>query len=163
MNLQLIAAAPGFDPPLWSVVPYVGLLLAIAILPLTSPHFWHDLRNQALASLTCALPVAGYLLAHGPEARLELWHGVEEYISFFVLLAALYVVAGGLLLRGELRAGTRTNALLLGGGALLSNLIGTTGASMVLVRPMLRINAHRGRRSHVPIFFIFLVSNLGGL
>jgi len=163
MSMQLLAAAPGFDPPLWSVIPYVALLLAIAILPLTAPHFWHDLRNQSLASLACALPVAGYLLVHGAEARTELWEGIREYVSFIALLAALYVVAGGLLLRGELRAGTRTNALLLGGGALLSNLIGTTGASMVLVRPMLRINAHRRRRVHVPIFFIFLVSNLGGL
>jgi Na+/H+ antiporter NhaD/arsenite permease-like protein len=161
--LELLAAAPGFAPPVWSVVPYIALLLAIAILPLTAPHFWHDLHNQALASLACALPVAAYLLVHGPQARVELWHGVEEYISFIVLLAALYVVAGGLVLRGELHAGTRTNALLLGGGALLGNLIGTTGASMVLIRPMLRINAHRQRRSHVPIFFIFLVSNLGGL
>src|SRR5947207_7220081 len=132
--------AAGFDPSVWSVVPYVVLLLAIAVLPLTAPRFWHDLRNQALASLACALPVAGYLLLHGSGARTELWHGVEEYISFIVLLAALYVVAGGLLLRGRLRAGTRTNALLLAGGAVLSNLIGTTGASMVLVRPMLRIN-----------------------
>lgn len=163
MPLDLLAAAPGFDPPLWSVLPYVALLLAIAILPLTAPHFWHDLRNQALASLACVLPVAGYLLLHGPEARTELWDGVHEYVSFVVLLAALYVVAGGLVLRGELRAGTRTNALLLASGALLSNLIGTTGASMVLIRPMLRINSHRKFRGHVPIFFIFLVSNLGGL
>jgi Na+/H+ antiporter NhaD/arsenite permease-like protein len=161
--VDLIAAAPGFNPPIWSVVPYIALLLAIAILPLTAPNFWHDLRNQGLASLACALPVAVYLLLHGPEARLQLWHGVKEYLSFIVLLATLYVVAGGLLLRGELRPGTRTNVLLLVGGALLSNLIGTTGASMVLIRPMLRINAHRLRRSHVPIFFIFLVSNLGGL
>src|SRR4051812_48886740 len=102
MTLQLLAAAPGFAPPLWSVVPYVALLLAIAILPLTAPHFWHDLRNQTLASFACALPVVGYLLLHGPDARLELWQGIEEYISFIVLLAALYVVAGGLLLRGEL-------------------------------------------------------------
>src|SRR5437016_1063766 len=135
MAIQLLAAAPPFHPPFWSVVPYVALLLAIAILPLTSPHFWHDLRNQTLASFACALPVVAYLLLHSPGARLELWHGVEEYISFIVLLAALYVVAGGLLLRGELWAGARTNALLLAGGAVLSNLIGTTGASMVLIRP----------------------------
>src|SRR5438128_12436089 len=95
MTMELLAAAPGFDPPLWSVAPYVLLLLAIAILPLTSPHFWHDLRNQAVASLACSLPVAGYLLVHGPNARTELWHSVEEYFSFIVLLAALYVVAGG--------------------------------------------------------------------
>jgi Na+/H+ antiporter NhaD/arsenite permease-like protein len=159
----MLATAPAFDPPLWSVAPYAALLLAIAVLPLTAPHFWHDLRNQALAVLACALPVAGYLLLHGPEARTELWHGVEEYVSFIVLLGALYVVAGGLVLRGALRAGTRTNALLLGGGAVLTNLIGTTGASMVLIRPVLRVNAHRKSRGHVPIFFIFLVSNLGGL
>jgi len=163
VSLDLLAAAPAFDPPVWSVVPYISLLLAIAVLPLTAPHFWHDLRNQALASLACSLPVAAYLLLHGPDARTELWHVVQEYVSFIVLLATLYVVAGGLMLRGELRAGARTNTLLLGGGALLSNLIGTTGASMVLIRPMLRINAHRKFRSHVPIFFIFLVSNLGGL
>src|SRR6476659_1013691 len=98
MALQLLAAAPGFDPPLWSVIPYVALLLAIAILPLTAPRFWHDLRNQMLASLACALPVVAYLLLHSAEARSELWHGMREYVSFIVLLAALYVVAGGLLL-----------------------------------------------------------------
>src|SRR4051812_36793112 len=98
------------DLPAWTVVPYAALLLAIAVLPLTAPRFWHDLRNQALAALVCALPVAGYLLLHGPDARTELGHGVAEYVSFIVLLAALYTVAGGLVLRGELRAGTRTNA-----------------------------------------------------
>src|SRR4051812_24702159 len=110
---MMTLADAGFAPPAWSVVPYATLLLGIAVLPLTAPHFWHDLRNQALAAAACALPVACWLLVYGPEARAELWLGVEEYLSFAVLLAALYTVAGGIALRGELRSGTRTNAVIL--------------------------------------------------
>src|SRR4051812_42255421 len=98
-------AAAGFDPPIWSVVPYAVLLLGIALLPLTAPRFWHDLRNQALAAAVCSLPVAGYLLWLGPDARAALGHDVREYVSFVVLLATLYTVAGGITLRGELRSG----------------------------------------------------------
>lgn len=160
---MLALAAAGFDPPLWTVLPYAALLLGIAVLPLTAPHFWHDLRNQTLAAAICAAPVAGYLLWHGPDARTALGHGVREYVSFLVLLATLFTVSGGVTLRGELRSGTRTNVVILVVGTVLTNLIGTTGASMVLIRPMLRANAHRTRKTHVPVFFIFLVSNLGGL
>src|SRR5687768_6404064 len=97
--------AAGFEAPVWSVAPYAALLLAIAVLPLTAPRFWHAARNQALVTALFTVPLAAWLLAQGPAARTELAHGLEEYFSFIVLLTALYTVAGGLVLRGDLHGG----------------------------------------------------------
>lgn len=140
-------------------LPFIGLLLSIAILPLAAPRFWHKLRHQAFVSIGFALPI---ILLCGKYAPLLLGEALRDYLSFLILLTSLYITSGGIWLAGGLKSTPLANALLLGTGAILSNFIGTTGASMVLIRPLLRANAHRRHHAHLPIFFIFLVSNIGG-
>jgi Na+/H+ antiporter NhaD/arsenite permease-like protein len=171
LTLPLTAAAAEkeapLDLPVWTALPFVLLLLAIAVLPLVAGHFWHRNRNKALVAALLALPVAGYLIYLGPETGQRsthaLVHELEQYLSFILLLACLYSVSGGIVLQGDIAARPLTNTGLLALGAVLANFIGTTGASMLLIRPVLRINRQRQRTGHVPLFFIFTVSNLGGL
>lgn len=148
------------EVPYAGVIPFVVILLGIAVLPLAAPHFWETNRNKALFTLAITVPTAGWLLSFDPHLVL---HAGEEYFSFLCLLGSLYVVAGGLVLRGELRSSPFANAGLLAGGAVLASLVGTTGASMLLIRPFLRANRVRTVTRHLPIFFIFIVSNAGGL
>jgi len=150
-------AALGLSLPLWSVVPFAGLLLSIALLPLFAPALWA--RHYAKVCLAFGVPVAAFFLLRAPR---ELLHAVLEYASFLVLLASLFTISGGILLRGTLRGSAGVNAGILAVGALLANVFGTTGASMLLVRPLLRANAHRHRVAHVVVFFIFVVANIGG-
>jgi Na+/H+ antiporter NhaD/arsenite permease-like protein len=147
----------GLSLPAWSVLPFAGLLLCIALFPLLAPSFWA--RHFGKVCLAFGLPVAGYFLLRAPR---ELMHAVADYISFVVLLASLFTVSGGIHLRGTLRATPGLNCAVLGAGAVLANVLGTTGASMLLIRPLLRANAHRKRVAHVVIFFIFVVANIGG-
>jgi len=150
-------AALGLSLPLWSVAPFAGLLLSIALFPLFAPAAWA--RHYAKVCLAFGAPVAGYFLRNAPA---ELLHTALEYASFLVLLASLFTISGGILLRGTPRASPGVNAAFLGIGAILANVFGTTGASMLLIRPVLRANAHRRPRSHVVVFFIFVVANIGG-
>jgi Na+/H+ antiporter NhaD/arsenite permease-like protein len=136
------------------------MLLCVALLPLVAPHFWERNRNKALVSLVLGAPVALWI---GVLDLPALAHAAHEYLAFIVLLAALYSISGGIVVRGTLAGTPRTNAALLGLGAALASLIGTTGASMVLVRPLLRASSVRRRKGHVFVFFIFVVSNAGGL
>ena len=145
--------------PLWAVIPFVGLLLSIAVLPLRAPGFWRRNRNKALVAALWSAPAAGLLLLRAPR---ELVHSVRDYASFVVLIGALFTISGGIVLRGDLRATPAVNTAFLFIGAVLANVIGTTGASMLLIRPLLQTNSERRRTVHVPIFFIFLVSNIGG-
>lgn len=152
------------DLPVWTVLPFVFLLLSIAILPLAAGHFWHTNRNKALVAGLFALPVVAYLvLAHSAAGAHALHHSVEEYISFIILLGSLYTIAGGIVVRGDIEGKPATNTTVLAIGAVIANLIGTTGASMLLIRPFLRINQQRKHTTHLPIFFIFIVSNVAGL
>lgn len=151
------------DVPLWAAIPFALLLLNIALLPLIAGHWWERNLYKFLVVLLLGSPVAGFLIWHGAEARMALLHEMEDYGSFIVLLAALYVISGGIALRGDLPAYPITNVGFLGAGAVLANLIGTTGASMLLIRPFLRTNSQRKRTRHVPIFFVFIVCNTGGL
>ena len=150
--------------PLLTVLPFVCLLLAIAVLPLIAGHWWEPNRNKALVVAVLAAPVALYLTtawgAAGSEVLLE---KLEEYVSFIILLAALYVISGGIYVQGSLSGTPLANTGLLAIGALLANVIGTTGASVLLVRPLLRANASREDKTHVVVFFIFVVSNCAGL
>jgi Na+/H+ antiporter NhaD/arsenite permease-like protein len=156
--------------PPWTVVPFVGLLLSIALLPLVAPHFWHSVRRQLAVAVAWAAPVFVGLLFYaltddghtGHEAAHALEHAFAEYLSFICLLGSLYVVSGGVLLRGDLVARPIVNTAFLGVGAVLANIVGTTGASMLLIRPVLRTNIERRHTWHIPLFFIFLVSNVGG-
>ena len=149
--------ALGLSLPLWSVVPFAGLLLSIALLPLFAPSLWA--RHYAKVCLAFGVPVAGFFLLRAP---CELLHTVLEYASFLILLASLFTISGGILLRGTLRGSAGVNCAILAVGAVLANVFGTTGASMLLIRPLLRANAHRHRVAHVVVFFIFVVANIGG-
>jgi Na+/H+ antiporter NhaD/arsenite permease-like protein len=149
--------ALGLSLPLWSVVPFAGLLLSIALLPLFAPSLWA--RHYAKVCLAFGVPVAGFFLLRAPR---ELLHTVLEYASFIILLASLFTISGGILLRGTLRGSAGVNGAILAVGAVLANVFGTTGASMLLIRPLLRANAHRHRKAHVVVFFIFVVANIGG-
>jgi Na+/H+ antiporter NhaD/arsenite permease-like protein len=150
-------AVLGLSLPLWSVVPFAGLLLSIALLPLLAPALWA--RHYAKVCLGFGVPVAIFFLLRAPR---ELLHTVLEYASFLILLASLFTISGGILLRGTLRGSAGVNSAILAVGAVLANVFGTTGASMLLVRPLLRANAHRHRAAHVVVFFIFVVANIGG-
>jgi Na+/H+ antiporter NhaD/arsenite permease-like protein len=143
--------------------PFVLLLLSIALLPLAAPKFWHNHWNKALVSCGLAAPAAVVLLTLVPNGESRLVHSLFEYVQFILLLTALYAISGVLVVHGDLPRGPFTNTLWLALGAVLANFIGTTGASMLLLRPLLRANHHRGRNRHVPIFFIFVVGNCGGL
>jgi Na+/H+ antiporter NhaD/arsenite permease-like protein len=142
--------------PLW-VLPFAALLLSIAFLPLLAGHFWH--RRYPLVCLVLALPVIAYFTYVDPQRLTET---ALDYVSFMILLGALFVVSSGVALEGGISASPLGNTTYLAAGAVLANLIGTTGASMLLIRPLLRANQHRARVSHVFVFFIFVVSNIGG-
>jgi Na+/H+ antiporter NhaD/arsenite permease-like protein len=145
--------------PFWSVIPFICMLLAIAILPLTHSHWWESNRHKAYVSTILGLPVVIYFIIKDYH---QLMHSAHEYISFIILLASLYKISGGILLEGYPEGRPFVNTLFLGIGSVLANLIGTTGASMLLIKPVLRANNLRKHTKHIPIFFIFLVSNIGG-
>jgi Na+/H+ antiporter NhaD/arsenite permease-like protein len=136
------------------------MLLAIAICPLWVPHWWESNRNKLIASAVLGLPV---LAVYGVRHPVTLLHTGEDYVSFIVLLAGLFVISGGILLRGDLVATPATNTAFLALGGVLASFVGTTGASMLLVRPLLQTNSERTRVKHTVIFFIFIVSNIGGM
>ena len=147
-------------PPFYTVLPFVLMLLTIAIAPLRVPHWWESNRNKVSVSLVLGAPILMLYLVRRPETLLG---ALEDYLSFIVLLAGLYVISGGIVMRGDVAATPITNAAFLGGGAVLASLIGTTGASMLLIRPLLQTNQERTHVRHTVIFFVFLVSNIGGM
>jgi Na+/H+ antiporter NhaD/arsenite permease-like protein len=146
--------------PLWSVAPFTLMLLCIAVLPLAAGHMWEHNRNKAILSVVLGVPVLAGMARIAPTA---IAHTAHEYAAFIILLGALFVIAGGIVVRGTLAGTPGLNTGLLAIGAVLASLVGTTGASMLLIRPLLRANNVRKRIAHVVIFFIFVVSNAGGL
>jgi len=158
------SGALGAELPVWSIAPFVLLLLAIAVLPLVAERWWHSNRNRAIVSAVAAIPFVAWLFHSYPAAAgTPVLHAVEEFISFIALLGSLYVISGGIFVKGSLAGTPLANTSLLGVGAVLANLIGTTGASMVLIRPLLRANRSRQRKVHMVVFFMFVVSNCGGM
>jgi Na+/H+ antiporter NhaD/arsenite permease-like protein len=157
-------------PPMWGlgILPFVGILGCIAVLPLIKPthHWWENNLNRLGVALRCGILTIGYYwLATGDlhEVLVMLDHAiVAEYIPFIVLLFSLYVISGGISLRGDLAAHPATNTAFLAVGAGIASFIGTTGASMLLIRPLLKTNHERKHVVHTVVFFIFLVSNCGG-
>jgi Na+/H+ antiporter NhaD/arsenite permease-like protein len=146
--------------PLWSLTPFVLMLVSIAVLPLVVPRWWDNNRNKVLLSVVISLPALAAVLSVNPEL---LWHSLLDYVSFLTLLGSLFVISGGIYLKGEFAGTPLVNAIFLAIGALFANLIGTTGASMLLIRPFLRANQLRRHRAHLIVFFIFIVSNTAGL
>ncbi|GJG96387.1 sodium:proton antiporter [Cupriavidus pauculus] len=160
------AHAADFDgaalSPVWGV-PFAGILLSIALFPLVAPKFWHHHYGKIAAAwgLLFLVPFALQFGWHAAAANTV--HALlAEYVPFIVLLTALYVVAGGICVRGNLHATPKLNTGILALGTVLASLMGTTGAAMLLIRPLLRANDNRRHVAHVVVFFIFLVANAGG-
>ena len=147
-------------PPVYTLAPFVAMLLAIALCPLWVPRWWESNGNKMVVSAVLGLPILVLYLYRRPGA---LGAMAEEYVSFLVMLAGLYVISGGILLRGDLEATPLTNVAFLALASALASLIGTTGASMLLIRPLLQTNRERTHVRHTVIFFIFLASNIGGM
>ncbi|MEX0726311.1 MAG: sodium:proton antiporter, partial [Planctomycetaceae bacterium] len=166
----LPAAEEGAGPsmgeqlPVWTVLPFAGLLLSIAVLPLTAGHWWEHNRNRAIVTAAFTIPVVVYFVAvWGAAGVHELEHKVKEYVSFIALLGSLFVISGGIYVRGSLSGTPLLNTCFLALGGTIASIVGTTGASMLLIRPLLRANQERRRVTHIVVFFIFVVSNCGGL
>ncbi len=154
----------GAQLPLASALPFVALLAAIAVLPLFAPRWWHPNGNKALIAIVVSLPVLWQLgMAFGEPGRVVLEEKIHEYLAFIVVIGALYVITGGIHVQGSLSGTPLVNTGVLGLGAVLANILGTTGASVLLIRPLLRANKSRRRTAHIVVFFIFLVANCGGL
>jgi len=148
--------------PLYSALPFAGMLLSIALMPLLLPKFWHHHfgKISAFWVIVIAIPM---LIAYKGTALYEFWHVVAaDYIPFIILLWSLFTVSGGILLRGTLRGTPVVNTVMLIIGTALASWMGTTGAAMLMIRPFLRANSYRKNRSFMVVFFIFLVANIGG-
>ena len=158
------ASTLGQELSLASIVPFALLLLSIAFFPLFWGHWWEDNGNKAIVAILLSVPViASLVFVWGTEGAWVLGEELMEYVSFIMLLAALFVISGGIYIQGSLSGTPLVNTAFLSIGAVLANLIGTTGASVFLIRPLLRANRPRERKAHIVIFFIFVVSNCAGL
>ena len=156
--------SPGHQLPVWTVVPFVLLLLAIALMPLVAGTWWEHNRHKGCVVVALAIPLAAYLvLAWGSAGWHQLQETFREYAAFITLLGALFIISGGIFVQGSLSGTPLVNTAMLGFGALIASFVGTTGASMLLIRPMLRANESRMRVAHIVVFLIFIVSNCGGL
>jgi Na+/H+ antiporter NhaD/arsenite permease-like protein len=149
--------------PLWAIFPFLAYLLGIALVPILFGHFWESNRNKLIVALVVSSPVLFYLLLRVPHGGEVLGRTACDYLSFIALLAALFTISGGICLRGALVGTPLVNTAFLAVGAMLGSLVGTTGASVLLIRPMLRANERRAYLTHVAVFFIFIVSNGAGL
>ena len=175
-------------PPLWMMLPFALILLAIAVLPLIPPasHWWENNLHKLYVAGGLSLATAAYFLlfhrhgvvGHWPVEYLSMpassgpsWHLTDtvvsnailnEYLPFIILLFSFYTITGGIRIEGDLPAHPLTNTLFLAAGAVLANLIGTTGAAMLLIRPLLETNAERKHVKHTVVIFIFIVCNCGG-
>ena len=154
----------GAELPLISILPFLALLVTIAVAPLAAPHWWHSNRNKAIVAALVAVPVLLQLgIAMGEPGRAVLGEKAYEYLGFIVVIGALFVITGGVQIEGSLSGTPLVNTGVLGLGAVLANVMGTTGASVLLIRPLLRANKSRRRTAHIVVFFIFIVANCGGL
>jgi len=148
--------------PIWSVLPFVGILLSIALFPLFAPRWWHS-HFPKVSAFWASIFAVPFLVVFRGAAIHEILHVyMLEYVPFIILLWTLFTIAGGIHLGGTLRGTPGTNVVLLLIGTAIASWVGTTGASMILIRPLLRANGWRRNKVHLVVFFIFLVSNIGG-
>jgi Na+/H+ antiporter NhaD/arsenite permease-like protein len=148
--------------PLFAAIPFVLMLLCIAVVPLFAKNFWESNRNKLIIVLVLIVPTIIFLLSNGLNHDLE--HQIfADYVPFIVLLAALFTITGGIHLSGDLMAKPLTNTLFLLIGFILASIMGTTGAAMMLIRPLLNTNQQRKYKTHTVLFFIAAVANCGGL
>ncbi len=156
------ASRLGSALPAWSALPFVGILLSIALFPLLAPRFWHNHYPKVAAAWALVFAVP-FVSAYGGNAVDEILQmAVIDYLPFIILIATLFTIGGGILVRGTLRGSPAVNAALIVTGTLLASWIGTTGATILLIRPLLRANRDRRHAAHTVVFFIFLVANVGG-
>ncbi len=153
----------GTQLSIWWIIPFIGILFSIAVFPLVLPRFWHHHFGK-VSFFWAILFIFPFLLMEGWKITLyELLHvGLLEYLPFLILLLALFTIAGGVQLTGSLVGTPMLNTLIISIGTVLASWMGTTGAAMLLIRPLLRANAWRQKKVHIIIFFIFLVANIGG-
>ncbi|HKJ79102.1 MAG TPA: sodium:proton antiporter [Prolixibacteraceae bacterium] len=148
--------------PLWLSIPFIIMLLFIAVGPLMFHHWWEENKNKLIVSLVLGIPVSILLVSRGLSH--ELIHQLLfDYVPFIILLGALFVITGGIHLSGDIEAKPRINTLFLGIGAILASFMGTTGAAMLLIRPVINTNAERKFKVHTILFFIAIVANAGGM
>ena len=153
----------GTSLPIWSCIPFACMLLSIAVIPLVKPHWWEKnmLKVAVFWSLVFLVPFGiAYGIGMLTYQLLEII--ILDYIPFIVLLFGLFVTAGGIVIKGCIVGTTRSNLVMLLIGTALASWIGTTGASMLMIRPLIRANSWRKKKAHIVIFFIFMVSNIGG-
>jgi len=159
-----MSAELGHQLGMWTLAPFGLMLVAIAVLPLVAPHWFHPNRNKAIISAILGIPTLVYIFTRFGDLGLEVAASTgEEYVSFIILLLSLFTISGGIYLTGNLVATPRVNLTFLVIGAVLASFVGTMGASMLLIRPLLRANSERTHSKHTVIFFIFAVSNMGGM
>ncbi|MGE0723043.1 MAG: sodium:proton antiporter [Alphaproteobacteria bacterium] len=153
----------GADLGLIWAIPFAGILLSIAVMPLAAPQFWHHHFGKVSAAWAIAFLLPAVVVFGLPAATYELLHTMLlEYVPFIILLWALFTVVGGIRLVGDLQGSPATNTAMLAVGTALASWMGTTGAAMLLIRPMIRANEWRKHQAHVMVFLIFLVANIGG-
>jgi len=150
------------DVPIWALIPFVVMLLTIAIGPLFFNHWWEKNKNKLFVSIGLAVPVAIFLIIKELSPKL-IETILLEYVPFIVLLGALFVITGGINIKGDLVAKPTTNLTFLAIGAVLASFMGTTGAAMLLIRPVIKTNSQRKFKVHTILFFIAIVANAGGL
>ncbi|MBC8213397.1 MAG: sodium:proton antiporter [Candidatus Marinimicrobia bacterium] len=153
----------GNELPLFSIIPFVGILLSIAVLPLLAPQFWHHNFGKISAFWALMFLIPFWMWKGSHDTAYEFLHVMLlEYVPFIILLLALFTVSGGIRLKGSLVGSPKVNLIILIIGTALASWMGTTGAAMLLIRPLIRANKWRKHNVHVVIFFIFLVANIGG-
>ncbi|GAB1418764.1 sodium:proton antiporter [Bacteroidales bacterium] len=148
--------------PLWASLPFLAMLLSIALGPLFFNHWWEENKNKLIVSLALGIPTAILLMSWGLSHEL-LHQMVFDYIPFIVLLGSLFIITGGIQLKGDIEAKPLINTIFLGIGAVLASFMGTTGAAMLLIRPVIKTNSQRQFKVHTILFFIATVANAGGL
>lgn len=155
--------ASAVQVPVWLCIPFAGLLLCIAVMPLLRAEWW-EAHQPLVVFMWIILLVVPFAIVYGAGDTFEtvLECIVNDYLTFIVLLFGLFCVSGNITVGGDFAGSPRVNACLLALGTLLSSCIGTTGASMLMVRPVIKMNSWRKRKRHIMVFFIFLISNMGG-
>lgn len=148
--------------PLLSLLPFVLMLLSIAVFPLFWNHFWEKNSNKLIVAVILSIPIVIFLITAG------MWHRLYEtmvfdYVPFLILLGALFTITGGIFLSGDIEATPKINTIFLGIGAVLASFMGTTGAAMLLIRPVIQTNKERQFKVHTILFFIGIIANCGGL
>jgi Na+/H+ antiporter NhaD/arsenite permease-like protein len=148
--------------PAWSTLPFAGMLLSIALFPLLAPRFWHHHYPKVSAAWAAVFLLPFLAFYRGPALSEVLHVALVDYVPFLILLGALFTIGGGIYVRGTLRGSPPVNAAIIAVGTVIASVVGTTGAAMLMIRPLLRANRERRLRAHTVVFFIFLVANIGG-